>query len=943
MPDDSDNDNFDNEEGEEDEEEDWDAEFGIESLPNKKRTADTNNPKVSVTVTVETAATCVNRGKSEWDLEIEQEEKEKEKVKVNQMRQLEEQMRNSLKIRSTSGGDSTEKSNGPKGEGAGKGKGKEKGKGKDAKSRGNKLLPQIDTNRPWPPVLSESTSTSFPTPHLVIPDDTEPQNRSLSLKATERRMRSRSDIPSDLDTFSLSHSTPTSTSPSSSVTASTRNLKPRRSCTLLSISTSGPTSVSTSARVRASATDSKGAAGLKRTVSFAFRFKTKKNDDDDVGVSASQSQSQMQLQMALREIEEGRSEVVKDQADSRQQVPHFIESSADVSMERSVLDRSNIVLSEEETVRQSKRSKRRSLATPSTSMPASKNISGKMLPPSSSSKMTPRADNSASSSILMMAPHPVLPLSPSKTGNFPSSLSAHSLFSPLPSSAPNSPRRKVFPSSLSVRSQMNVSVEGEKAERNRDKEKDKDKDKDRQISILKRVTSFHRRFSTSAKEIRNSSSNASLKLKVPVDRLESAHPLPPHPLPSPDHDDRFSFDPAVSPRPSFHSEISTSHLGGEHGMPSRRSSRQHSSQSQTHSQQYYQPSLGDQSQSQSSYADKDRSASHASNATSISSTSGFTETRASGVGIGIGFGLRREFSHVSQSSSTTSCSRLPTSPSLSSLAFHLPTPSLNSPYYQNQNQDQVIVSGASASASRIQSFASLVGPTESSGTNMIGDQHIPMDEEEYGLAINPDAENARSDALRRLTAGNSDAITTPIDDDDELTVRYDSARTGPPPTPEPTLSKKSTRNRLSSLHQKHRRRISETWQSITNPSEVLPPPSTSTRLRLESQSSNHAGSSSTHGSSSLLSPPTPTNVRSLSHTGSPSHILPTPTDDPVDIERPSSRHRRNSLGDLRVPSTVLAAQRGLRQGSEALKKFAAGVQGETEVFFLALVISSNIS
>lgn len=126
--------------------------------------------------------------------------------------------------------------------------------------------------------------------------------------------------------------------------------------------------------------------------------------------------------------------------------------------------------------------------------------------------------------------------------------------------------------------------------------------------------------------------------------------------------------------------------------------------------------------------------------------------------------------------------------------------------------------------------------------------------------------------------------------------------------PDPTRRKSSnTLKRLSSASKKHRRRISETWKSVTGAQQAPPP----TPPPLPA-------------SAGLAAPPP--NPRSLSHTGSPHHHpLPVTTESPP----PMRPLRRNSLGDLRVPSTVLAAQRGFRQGSEVLRQFAAGVEGES--------------
>lgn len=77
---------------------------------------------------------------------------------------------------------------------------------------------------------------------------------------------------------------------------------------------------------------------------------------------------------------------------------------------------------------------------------------------------------------------------------------------------------------------------------------------------------------------------------------------------------------------------------------------------------------------------------------------------------------------------------------------------------------------------------------------------------------------------------------------------------------------------------------------------------------------------------------TPTAMRSLSQNDSPStskvgmNISEIPRDSTIE-NRPASHPRRNSLGDLKIPSRVVSAQKGLKEEIGAMKQFAAGVQG----------------
>lgn len=91
-----------------------------------------------------------------------------------------------------------------------------------------------------------------------------------------------------------------------------------------------------------------------------------------------------------------------------------------------------------------------------------------------------------------------------------------------------------------------------------------------------------------------------------------------------------------------------------------------------------------------------------------------------------------------------------------------------------------------------------------------------------------------------------------------------------------------------------------------------------------------------HMSHPTSTPPTmqltPTAMRSLSQNDSPSTskvvigIGEIPRDSNPE-GRPTSHPRRNSLGDLKIPSRVVSAQKGLKEEIGAMKQFAAGVQG----------------
>ena len=76
----------------------------------------------------------------------------------------------------------------------------------------------------------------------------------------------------------------------------------------------------------------------------------------------------------------------------------------------------------------------------------------------------------------------------------------------------------------------------------------------------------------------------------------------------------------------------------------------------------------------------------------------------------------------------------------------------------------------------------------------------------------------------------------------------------------------------------------------------------------------------------------PVTLRSLSQNDSPStakigsNTAQTSNTVPGGL-RPDMYPRRNSLGDLKIPSRVVSAQKGLKEEIGAMKQFAAGVQG----------------
>lgn len=146
-----------------------------------------------------------------------------------------------------------------------------------------------------------------------------------------------------------------------------------------------------------------------------------------------------------------------------------------------------------------------------------------------------------------------------------------------------------------------------------------------------------------------------------------------------------------------------------------------------------------------------------------------------------------------------------------------------------------------------------------------------------------------------------------------------------------TVAKQSSVRKLSPSTEPSTSGVSPNLQTSGKATATPPRPKmlSPTSLRLPIQS----------GSEPSPMPLTPTAMRSLSQNDSPSTLKINVSGGEGDgrtESRPAGQQRRNSLGDLKIPSRVVSAQKGLKEEIGAMKHFAAGVQGVSLVYTIAM-------
>jgi hypothetical protein len=171
----------------------------------------------------------------------------------------------------------------------------------------------------------------------------------------------------------------------------------------------------------------------------------------------------------------------------------------------------------------------------------------------------------------------------------------------------------------------------------------------------------------------------------------------------------------------------------------------------------------------------------------------------------------------------------------------------------------------------------------------------------------------------------------------------------------------STMKRLSSLSKKHRRKVSDGWNLVSGAATGRGAQQPSSTVSTSTWPTT--ASASVDSGIDQQEPPTPKARRSMAYPppqagypSSPQHSPAGSTRLGVPLPARSSSHnaatastsvrvnggsdeydagpsglgRRSSLGDLRIPSRVVTAQKGIREGIGMVKQFAAGIKGEHE-------------
>jgi hypothetical protein len=316
------------------------------------------------------------------------------------------------------------------------------------------------------------------------------------------------------------------------------------------------------------------------------------------------------------------------------------------------------------------------------------------------------------------------------------------------------------------------------------------------------------------------------------------------------------------------------------------------------------------------------------------------------------------------SPASVSTGRLPTSPSLVSVGFHLPSPSPASPYNTGR-------------ANETGTFPDLSVERDTQGDEAL--EHTPRrarirsGKKDLTLDLEKARDFSGSSTVTRGTVGTMGTIGSSLTED----ARMDAFRMTSPVDregqleamglPTPMNKRKSTLKRLSSMGKKHGRKVSDGWRLVSGTAQgggngqtvvvekkrsggSVPTPKTApvsfSQYQRERITPPPPLPSPMRGSVRLAPPLDITvpvgSMRSMSHrTHVPSPSASRISSDPqatrsssiVPKEEgsrsPSSAGlRRVSLSDLKIPSRVASTQKGLKEGIQAVKQFAGCVAGK---------------
>jgi hypothetical protein len=319
-----------------------------------------------------------------------------------------------------------------------------------------------------------------------------------------------------------------------------------------------------------------------------------------------------------------------------------------------------------------------------------------------------------------------------------------------------------------------------------------------------------------------------------------------------------------------------------------------------------------------------------------------------------------------------------TSPTLVSVGFHLPSPSPASPYYQQQRQfhqerngemEEVILEDAQKTPKGAVSTRESVGASGRKVSRGEEERHVSGASQSsrgttgtIGTAqtvfmmddMEREVDRLDADRMRGFKMGG-----TRIELDRPSVERgHPGDKTLPPAILPLPLDKKrkSTLKRLSSLSKRHGRKVSDGWRFVSGSSnssverksfegqQVVTPRTAPVSFAMQQQQQHVASPPLPPlGSAFRLASPVdlgnpPSSVRSMKQTPSTSssrvssdpQVLRSAQDADKYDERqrsPSSAGRRVSLSDLKIPSRVASAQKGVKEDGTKIRQFSAAVKG----------------
>lgn len=318
-----------------------------------------------------------------------------------------------------------------------------------------------------------------------------------------------------------------------------------------------------------------------------------------------------------------------------------------------------------------------------------------------------------------------------------------------------------------------------------------------------------------------------------------------------------------------------------------------------------------------------------------------------------------------------------TSPTLVSVGFHLPSPSPASPYYQQQRQFLQERNGEMEEDILEDAQKTPKGAVSTRETVGAGGRKVSRGEERHVSGASQSSRGTTGTIGTAQTVFMMDDMEREVDRLDADRMRgfkmggtrvepdrpsiergHSDDKTLPPAVLPLPLDKKrkSTLKRLSSLSKRHGRKVSDGWRFVSGSSnssverksfegqQVVTPRTAPVSFAMQQQQQHVASPPLPPlGSAFRLASPVdlgnpPASVRSMKQTPSTSssrvssdpQVLRSAHDADKYDERqrsPSSAGRRVSLSDLKIPSRVASAQKGVKEDGTKIRQFSAAVKG----------------